>query len=43
LAENPRGKHGSHRYHLEDFGVTLGQIRARFEGYCSAYEIPLVV
>jgi hypothetical protein len=43
LAQNPRGKHGSHRYQLEDFGVTLGQIRTRFEGYCSAYEIPLAV
>ena len=43
LANNPRGKHGSHRYEIEDFGMTLDQIRERFEGYCSAYDIPLVV
>ena len=43
LADNPRGKHGAHRYEIEDFGMTLDQIRERFEGYCTAYEIPLVV
>ncbi len=43
LAHNPRAKHGSHRYEIEDFGMSLGQIRKRFEGYCSAYDIPLVV
>ena len=43
LADNPRGKHGAHRYEIEDFGMTLGQIRKRFEGYCRAYDIPLVV
>jgi hypothetical protein len=42
LADNPRGKHGSHRYELEDFGIELGQIRERFAGYCQAYDIPLV-
>jgi len=43
LADNPRGKHGAHRYEIEDFGMTLGQIRERFEGYCRAYDIPLMV
>ena len=43
LASNPRGKHGSHRYGIEDFGMSLGQIRERFAVYCSEYEIPLVV
>ncbi|MGB5351443.1 MAG: hypothetical protein WBN10_17690, partial [Polyangiales bacterium] len=43
LTNNPSGKHGSHRYEIEDFGMTLGQIRKRFESYCSAYDIPLVV
>ena len=37
LAESPRGKHGSHRYELEDFGIELGQIRERFASYCRAY------
>jgi hypothetical protein len=43
LAINPRGKHGSHQYEIEDFGMTLGQIGERFEGYCNEYRIPLVV
>jgi hypothetical protein len=43
LAENPREKHGVHRYEMADFGLDLGQIRARFEGYCKAYDIPLVL
>jgi len=43
LENNARGKHGAHRYEIEDFGMTLGQIRERFEGYCSAYDVPLVV
>lgn len=42
LADNPRGKHGSHRYELEDFGIDLDQIRERFADYCRAYDIPLV-
>lgn len=43
LADNPREKHGVHQYEMDDFGMDLGQIRARFEGYCSAYDIPLVL
>lgn len=43
LAHNPRGKHGSHRYELEDFGISLDFIRERFAAYCDAYDIPLVV
>jgi len=43
LANNPRGKHGSHSYEAEDFGMTLGQIRERFESYCNAYDVNLVL
>lgn len=43
LANNPRGKHGSHRYELEDFGISLDFIRERFAAYCDTYDIPLVV
>jgi hypothetical protein len=43
LANNPRGKHGAHRYESEDFGMTLGQIRERFESYCNAYDVNLVL
>ena len=41
LTENPRGKHGSHQYEIEDFGMSLNQIRERFDGYCNEYDIPL--
>ncbi len=40
LANNPRGKHGAHRYELEDFGMKLGGIRQCFESYCDRYAIP---
>ena len=43
LANNPRGKHGAHQYEIEDFGMSLAQIRERFEGYCDAYRIPLTL
>ena len=43
LENNPRGKHGSHSYEIEDFGMTLGQIRERFDDYCSTYNVQLVV
>jgi hypothetical protein len=43
LADNPRGKHGTHRYELDDFGLKLGEIRERFARYCSAFDVPLVV
>ena len=43
LANNPRGKHGAHQYEIEDFGMSLAQIRERFEDYCDAYRIPLTL
>jgi len=43
LAEHPRGKHGSHRYELDDFGLELPEIRRRFGEYCETYDVPLVV
>ena len=41
LADNPRGRHGSHHYELDDFGIELDQIRERFGDYCRAYDVPL--
>lgn len=41
LQRNPRGKHGAHRYALEDFGLGVGEIRERFEGYCRAFDVPI--
>jgi hypothetical protein len=43
LADNPRGKHGAHKYTLDDFGLQLGEIRDRFDAYCRAYDVPLVM
>ena len=43
LDRHPRGKHGSHSYAIEDFGMTLGQIRERFDDYCRTYGVNLVL
>jgi hypothetical protein len=43
LENNPRGKHGTHRYELDDFGLRVEDIRARFGTYCDTYDIPPVV
>jgi hypothetical protein len=40
LASNPQGKHGRHVYSLEEFGLTKGQVRAHFAGYCERFGIP---
>lgn len=40
LDDNPRGKHGRVRYHLErDFGVAPDALRARFSFYTDRYDI----
>ncbi len=41
MAENPRGKHGAHRYAPGDFGLTPGEIRERFRDYCETYAVRL--
>jgi hypothetical protein len=33
IAASPTSKHGEHRYRLEDFGITRGQIQREFAGY----------
>jgi hypothetical protein len=33
LAENPRDKHGTHRYTLEDFGLDRDEVDAAFAPY----------
>ena len=40
LASNPQGKHGKHRYNLEEFGLTAASVRDHFRGYCDRYRIP---
>jgi hypothetical protein len=43
MTDNPRDKHGHHRYELADFGMELGEIRERFAEYCEAFGVKLVV
>lgn len=37
--ENPRGKHGEHRYRAEDFGLTAALIAERFAPYMEHFRI----
>jgi hypothetical protein len=40
LAENPKDKHGAHRYRLEDAGLDLAAERRRFAAYQERFAIP---
>ncbi|HEY8154626.1 MAG TPA: sulfotransferase [Myxococcota bacterium] len=33
VGDNPKGKHGSHAYALEEWGLSAGAVRERFAGY----------
>ena len=37
LAEKPKDKHGTHRYSLEDAGLSRAQVHARFAEYYDSY------
>ena len=37
LADNPAGKHGTHRYDLADFGLDGADVAARFAAYAERY------
>lgn len=39
LAENPQGKHGVHRYSLEQFGLNADTVRSRFAAYCDYFRV----
>jgi hypothetical protein len=39
LADNPQGKFGKHEYALAQFGLTVDQVRSKFERYLSRYEV----
>jgi hypothetical protein len=36
--DNPRGRHGEHRYSASEFGLTQAQIHSAFEDYIKQYE-----
>lgn len=38
--DNPQNKHGVHSYALEDFGLSLAQIRRDYGRYCEYFGIP---
>ena len=40
LDANPQGKHGKHKYALEDYGLTRDGVNAHFRDYCERYDIP---
>ena len=37
VRDNPRGKHGSHRYALEEFGLTSRQVSDRLSAYTERF------
>ncbi len=39
MADNPKGKHGRHRYALEDYGLSAGQVKERYADYCRRFNI----
>lgn len=39
LAENPKNKHGVHRYTLAQFGLDRAEVGRRFEPYCQYFGI----
>ena len=41
LAENPKDRHGRHRYSLEPFGLDGGDLSRRFKAYREYFDIPL--
>jgi hypothetical protein len=39
LADNPQGKHGQHRYSIEQFGLDPAAVRERFRFYSDHYHV----
>lgn len=39
VQEHPRSKHGSHKYALEDFGMSDAQVRARLTAYTERFQL----
>ena len=41
LAENPKDKHGAHRYSLAEYGLDRDTEVKRYAGYCERFNIPI--
>ena len=39
IADNPKGKHGSHQYSPEEFGVDPSTVRAEFRSYIERFDL----
>lgn len=39
ISKNPKGRHGSHRYQAEDFGLTDAEIAERFRDYIDHFDL----
>jgi hypothetical protein len=39
ISKNPKGRHGSHRYQAEDFGLTDAEIAERFRNYIDHFDL----
>jgi hypothetical protein len=39
IAENPKGKHGVHRYTPEEYGVDPEAVRREFRGYIERFDL----
>ena len=40
LARNPQNKHGSHRYSLEEYGLSAGMVAERLRFYLQRFDLP---
>ena len=40
VRENPQGKHGAHRYALEEYGLDPARVRERLRFYTDRFEVP---
>ncbi len=36
---NPRGRHGTHRYALEDYGLDAAAVRGAFKFYLDRFDV----
>ena len=43
ITANPKGKHGKHSYHLEDYGISRNEVEELFSDYVSRYDLPMDV
>lgn len=41
ISDNPKNKHGVHKYSLEQFSLSAGQVREVFSDYVRRHEIPI--